>query len=89
MYFPAVIFGLPAFVDREYYETRFEKSKVQPNFWIRTYYESAVAYRWCLFFNDQRPIVGWKEAMKIADAEKADMEKLYGKEMKFYDEPKK
>lgn len=89
MYFPAVIFGLPAFVDREYYETRFEKSKVQPNFWIRTYYESAVSYEWCHHFNTNRPLVGWKEAMKIADEKKAALRKLFDEDMKFFAEPKK
>lgn len=89
MYFPAAIFALPAFVDREYYQTRFEKSKVQPNFWINTYYVSAIAYAWIKIFNENRESLGWKQAMKLADAEEKTIRDAFDKDMKFYKIEKK
>jgi len=83
---PGVIFGLPAFFNRTYYESRFEKSKVQPNFWLRAFWDNAVAYHWNTVFEIQKPQVGWKKAMSLADTEKAKFVKTY--DISFFAEPK-
>lgn len=75
------VFDYPAFVDREYYKTRYETTTVQPTFWLVGYKTSALSYCWVTAYDKCLADGGsWKEAMKIADETMKLLEKTF-KEM--------
>lgn len=75
-------FDLPAFFDREYYESRFLAQEAKgehrmAKIWEDFYFENALAFAWVKLFEEQKVIVGSKKAMAMADDLKKQMEKEF------------
>lgn len=74
-------FDLPAFFDREYYESRYlaqwEKGEYRmAKTWEDFYFDNAVAYAFCQVFNANKSVDS-KKAMAMAEERKKQLEKEY------------
>jgi hypothetical protein len=78
-------FDLPAFFDREYYESRYlmhmqagtpERTKMA-KMWENFYFDNAVAFAYCKTFNVEKLVLGPKKAMELAENVKKEMEKRF------------
>lgn len=74
-------FDLPAFFDREYYESRYLAHKAKGNdgmaeIWEEFYFDNALSFAWNVVFNSEvknNP----KKAMEIADNHKKSLSKSF------------
>jgi len=74
-------FDLPAFFDRDYYESRYLMHMEKENFlmaqiWEDFYFTNALAYAWCEVFEEHKKVDS-KKAIVLADARRKELEKGY------------